>query len=270
MVARAKIVASDFLRLCQVCGLVTGARWLGAVALEAKDILRSANLQPADAALGPGPFDCRLRGARARLSGQQVISGIREIWCRDVYLGGQLAIEDGDVVVDLGANMGNFTMLALGHGPRVRAVAVEPNPELVQALKRQLEVNGWSDRCLVLNAFVGEPNEKLHELRRQGMALGGFLSDADVLAAAGGGSIALLKCDIEGSEYSALGSDSPLLAASRQLAFELHYGEGDKDGFLERIRRAGFSVWCAREAPNDGVYRAVRPSGDDASPTRAG
>ena len=79
--------------------------------------------------MGPGPYDVRLGAARARLFGEQVISGIREIWVRDVYLNrGILSIAPDATVVDLGANAGNFTMLALAHGSGVRCVSVEADP----------------------------------------------------------------------------------------------------------------------------------------------
>src|SRR4051812_15958000 len=121
-----RIVFRDFIGLVRVCGIGVALRWLVMIALNFKKCARARNLQPADLAMGPGPFSARLGTARAKLFGEQAISGIREIWVRDVYLNhGRLSIPPDATVVDLGANMGNFTVLALGHGPGVRCVSVE-------------------------------------------------------------------------------------------------------------------------------------------------
>src|ERR1700677_758847 len=123
-----RIIASDFRGLCRVCGPIVALRWLLAIVLNIKACRRAGNLQPADAALGDGPFHARLRNARAILSGRQVLTGIREIWVRDPYLNDFLSIPENATVVDLGANMGLFTTLALASGGGVRVLAVEADP----------------------------------------------------------------------------------------------------------------------------------------------
>ena len=75
---------------------------------------KTKNLQPADRALGIGPYHVRRGNAIATLKCNNVISAIREIWVRDVYLKNDfLKIPDEGIVVDLGANVGNFSVLAL-------------------------------------------------------------------------------------------------------------------------------------------------------------
>src|ERR1700734_723266 len=109
-----KTIAADALGISRVCGLTTAVRWLGCIAMTMPQCRQTRNLQPADRRMGDGPFSVARSGARARLGGPQVFSGIREIWVRDVYLRGDyLRIPRGASVVDLGANMGNFTCLAL-------------------------------------------------------------------------------------------------------------------------------------------------------------
>lgn len=86
--------------------------------------------------MGSGPFN--VGGAilgSADDPGQDVsvvFSGIREVWVRNVYLrpvdprhagprhvdpGGVLSIPEQGVIVDLGANRGTFTALALARSP---------------------------------------------------------------------------------------------------------------------------------------------------------
>jgi FkbM family methyltransferase len=256
-----RTLLSDTLALARVGGPAFAARWVMQVAANLPQCLALRNLQAADAAMGPGPFDLALRGARAKCVGDQVVSGIREIWARDVYLGGgYLTIRDGDRVVDLGANMGNFTALALGHGPRVRVVSVEANPALLEQLARTLSVNGFADRATVINAFVGGETEKQADLRaRPGIAGVPFLSEAELIARGGLDHIDFLKCDIEGSEFDLLGPESRLLSMTRQLAIEVHRFPGkDADGFRPMLSRLGFEVRVSRENRADLTLLARR------------
>jgi hypothetical protein len=247
----------DVLGLRRVCGWRVATRWVAKVISSAPAIVQQRNLQPADLAMGEGPFACRRGPAVARLVGPQVLSGVREIWCRDVYLGRDLIIPDGSVVVDLGANMGNFTMLALASGPRVRVVAVEPNPALCRLLERQLRTNAWAERCVVINAFVGELTDTVTLEGPDGAPCGpakpaGF---AEVFAATGG-RIDLLKCDIEGSEFGLLTSGSGWLESASQVAMEVHFDMGQVATMEGRLAAAGFVVHRARTNPRDAIVRA--------------
>jgi FkbM family methyltransferase len=52
-------------------------------------------------------------------------------------------LESTDIFVDIGANIGFYTCLALGSGKHV--VAVEPQTDNLQALYTNLTMNGWTD-----------------------------------------------------------------------------------------------------------------------------
>jgi FkbM family methyltransferase len=235
-------------------------RWLGAIISRFSECKRSGNLQPADRAVGAGPFHARLRAARARIVGPGVISGIREIWVRDVYLhGGFLSIPPDAQVVDLGANVGNFTMLALGHGPDVRVIAVEPSQQCRQMLARQLEENGWSTRVRVCDAFIGSRNAISDELLSSpDFAQSRFISEQEFVDAYGISRIDFLKCDIEGSEFGLLTEQSQLLARTQRLAMELHDHSGDRNAFIDMLKRNGFEVLVLRDSPTDCIVLARR------------
>jgi len=64
-------------------------------------------------------------------------------------------LRPGDTFVDIGANFGGYTWWALSRlGRRVRVVAFEPDPELYQGLRFNLELNGF-DNVAVLPLAVG-------------------------------------------------------------------------------------------------------------------
>jgi FkbM family methyltransferase len=53
----------------------------------------------------------------------------------DGYLQNGIEINDGDVVFDVGANIGVFSVRAAQKGPNVRVFAFEPIPDILEALK---------------------------------------------------------------------------------------------------------------------------------------
>ena len=61
-----------------------------------------------------------------------------------------LALGDGDVFVDIGANSGYFSVVAaLRVGARGRVFAFEPNPAVRRQLERHLGLNGITDRVTI-------------------------------------------------------------------------------------------------------------------------
>lgn len=257
-----RVIFSDFAGLARVCGLGVALRWLAMIAINFPSCLRQRNLQPADRAMGPGPFTARLGTARARLFGDQAISGIREIWVRDVYLDrGRLTIPPDGVVVDLGANMGNFTMLALGHGAKVRCVSVEGDPRSVEKLQANLHANGWLDRAELCTQFIGGKTAAQEQLEREIGTAGGqpqFIPEDEFVRRYNLQRIDLLKCDIEGSEFGLLTRHSLLLRMAEQLAVEVHAWGGDMKAFCRMLEEVGFRVHVGAESANDMIVQATR------------
>jgi FkbM family methyltransferase len=227
-----------------------GFRWLLAVACHFSACRKSGNLQPADAALGDGPFHVRLGKSRAILSSRQVITGIREIWVRNPYLGDFLTLGPEAAVVDLGANMGVFTALALGHGPGVHVVAIEADPLECERFRKTVAENGTGPRIQLINAFVGGSTGYQNDLKATDRATSiPSVTEQEILSRAGGGPIHLLKCDIEGSEFAMFANPGPLLAAAQQIAAELHPDSGDTAAALNQLRQMGFELEVESHPP---------------------
>ena len=262
-----KAIASDFKGLREVFGTGLALRWLANIALNARQCLRTRNLHAADMAMGEGPFVARKgsAGARAKLLGAWGFAGAREIWVRDVYLGGgHFRLEPGATVVDLGANRGTFTARALTEQPTANVVSVEPRASDVELLHKLIDLNGWHDRVRICRCFLGGVTEwQQRLLSQESDEYGGvpFLDEAAFLNDHGITRIDFLKCDIEGSEYGLLTPGSRILAVTRQLAMELHDFAGDRQGFLDMLRRQGFEVVVYRESPGDVIVHAWRRDG---------
>jgi FkbM family methyltransferase len=75
----------------------------------------------------------------------------------ELYMGGAEAFEPETVAVfldlcgrasvffDVGAHIGQYTLLAKANHPALKVTAFEPQPSLNRALRDSLELNGWSD-----------------------------------------------------------------------------------------------------------------------------
>jgi len=247
-----KKLTADFLGLARVCGILIACRWLFFVGRYFFDIAKQGNLQTADRAMGEGPFKVNLSryGTSFTVVGGDAISGIREMYVRDTYLSdGLLLIHDGDTVVDLGANMGNFTNLALSCGKHVRVVAVEPSTALNAAFCRSVGLNaGFMERVILIRAFLGKVSRKVQSMIGQDVNYHNvpWISETELINEGQLNKIDFLKCDIEGGEFKLLTSGSKLLSMAQNIAIEVHAFGGDVREFIGGLNRCGFSILAAK------------------------
>jgi FkbM family methyltransferase len=257
-----RAIVSDARGISMRCGWWIMLRWLWNVAMTLPICVKNRNLQAADRRMGNGPFLVSRRGARARLSGQQVFSGIREIWVRDVYLkDNYLVIPGGALVVDFGANLGNFTNLALAQHDDVRVIAVEPSLKLSKSLQTSIAENGWANRAAVKRAFVGLTTKvQLSIAGDPDYRDAPFITEDAFLDEFKIRQIDFLKCDIEGSEFFMLEPESKLLSLTRNLAIEIHAWGGSIALFLDKLRILGFEIGSiAQDASGTCIALCKRP-----------
>jgi len=77
------------------------------------------------------------------LSRQLLVDGIREAISVESF---QRELKEGDCVVDIGANLGYYTLLeARLVGGSGRVYAIEPDPDNVKLLKKNIELNAFSN-----------------------------------------------------------------------------------------------------------------------------
>lgn len=137
----------------------------------------------------------------------------------------------GDVVVDVGANLGYFALLsALAEAPPTAVLAFEPAADNVALLRANLELDGCHDRVEVVHGALAR--ETGHGTLWRSQANGGDhqiyrgdgdrdgetirLFRGDEFLASRVEHIDLLKVDTQGSEVAVLGGLWPLLARSRE------------------------------------------------------
>jgi len=251
----------DFRGIARVAGLGTALRWMGCVVLTLPSALKTRNLLAADQLMGTGPFRVHHATGDALLVGDSAFSGLREIWVRDVYAGGGfLRLPDHGTVVDLGANMGNFSAQALAANPTVRLIAIEPSAPLGAKWATTMATNGFQDRAQLCRAFIGIFTDKQRRDFENDPAYGDAptINEDEFLQRYQIDHIDFLKCDIEGSEFFMMERGSRLLDIADRVAIELHDFGGDPQHFLDTLKEKGFNDlqvdWYGREC----IARAAR------------
>lgn len=79
---------------------------------------------------------------------------VREIWEENVYEVGEGNFGEGSVVVDLGANIGTFSVYAAHMGSKV--YSVEPQPDNYKALVNNINLNNMNDFIIPIDFGISD------------------------------------------------------------------------------------------------------------------
>ncbi len=178
-------------------------------------------------------------------SPHMIFDGYWEYWLTMHFAA---AIKPGDVVLDIGANLGYYTLLAADFvGPAGQVFAYEPNPRVFQYLRDTTGVNGFAQRVRLHNValsdrvraggasfFVprGEPKNGRFTLDRETPDLlkqhgDVFTVSVDTLNADSFERVDFIKIDVEGAEMAVLNGLSPLIEKFRpQIVCEVNFARG--------------------------------------------
>jgi FkbM family methyltransferase len=163
-------------------------------------------------------------------------------------------LRPGDLFVDVGANIGAYTVLA-GAAVGADCVALEPVPSTFAQLRRNVDLNGIGARVELRNVAAGAGREKIRFTDGLGpmnrVATDGERAalEVEVLPLdeiVGAREPLLIKIDVEGFETRVVDGASAVLARPSLLAVLMERnGNGRRYGFDEaalhaRVRAAGF------------------------------
>jgi FkbM family methyltransferase len=162
-------------------------------------------------------------------------------------------------VLDLGANIGLFSLFVLGERPEARIEAFEADPDNAAVLRRVIELNGLSDRWQAIEAAAGAENGEVrfetgrYALSRIGTDAGALVPMVDVLPRVAAAD--LVKLDIEGGEWAILGD--PRFKSSPPPAVVLEYhphlappGRSPRDAVESRLRDCGYALQAIFHHPD--------------------
>ena len=227
------------------------------------------------------PFGDRLGPQAGRLAYR---CDLRDLIAREMCLtGGYAPLETalvraslpaGGTFVDVGANIGYFTLLGASRvGPAGRVVALEPHPHVARVLRQNVEMNGLSHvrvvqaaaadarGTAVLAGFAEDGGNWGVSSLAHAAAAGAPAFDVrcapldEVLDEAGVATADLVKMDVEGAEHRVLRGMRGGLRARRygRVLVEMHpweYGDfaAELGEMAEEMRGAGYTGWLVEES----------------------
>ena len=156
-----------------------------------------------------------------------------------------------DVVLDCGAHIGIFSLLARSAFPHARLMAFEPNPQNIRQIKQLITFNHL-DMELIESAVSTETKEmfffagnshsgRLLQTEGDGAYKVQAINFYETLKQIQPASL-LLKMDIEGGEREVLPAIMPLLPRRTALFFETHFGETGWREIETLLTSNGFQV----------------------------
>ena len=177
------------------------------------------------------------------------------------YLANGIRLGAGATVVDIGANIGTFTVLAASIvGPTGRVIAFEPVSATFARLQSNVALNGLHNVVACREAVDGRdgtieiridaksalstaygaigPGEQAVVESVPCLSIGGLFDRHHI------DRIQLLKVDCEGGEYGIFRSLTPQLASRiDQIAMEVHRVSGESiDALAQTLQSLGFSI----------------------------
>jgi len=146
-------------------------------------------------------------------------------------------------IVDGGANIGMFSVLAAACFPDARLTCYEPDPQNMKMLRRNLDANHVSAE-LLQNGLWGS-NKDLY-FHAQGSSIG-FVDDQPTGTAISCvlpkiGPECWLKLDVEGAEYEVLPALFDLGIYPRWITMEIHYFDTKGHFLLNLLRQHGYQI----------------------------
>ena len=151
----------------------------------------------------------------------------------------QEIIEPGMVVIDAGAHVGYFTLLAARQvGPHGKVYAFEPNPANYRLLRQNIEFNGYDNIVATQKAVsksggvaqlvLSSRDNGTHSLYSQGLPNAekisvDMISLDEFLADEGWPKVDLVKMDVEGAELDVLEGMGRLLQMSPDLRLVMEF-----------------------------------------------
>ncbi len=138
----------------------------------------------------------------------------------------QANVSAGDLVLDVGANIGNHT-LYLAAIAECKVISFEPNASLIEALRRSVQINQLSERVTLMPYGVGHTAGRGHFAALMEENLGGQsieIGEGDIRIVALDelelpGRVRLIKVDVEGMELPVLQGAAGLIEKDRPLIY---------------------------------------------------
>lgn len=211
---------------------------------------------------GCNRLDLRSGESLASPVDEQLLTMFEEVWVDERYSPPGWRLPPGGLVIDIGANVGVFSLWAVRRAGARRVIAFEPTPSTVEALRANLAHNRLGEVSVSQQAVGANRGAASLYARGPGAMNTMFPIDVfgsrfkdlglvdvvtldDVFERFDVDRCDLLKLDCEGAEYDILsGASAATLAKIQAVVAEYHIGmnDGTPDRLRDSLEAAGFEV----------------------------
>lgn len=190
-------------------------------------------------------------------------------------------LSDDAIFIDVGANIGMFTIYALNRIRNGKVIAIEPFPDNIRLIRKSIELNHFknaflyecalSDKNGMVNLYLYE-HDGLHSImggihsytqtQSQGFISVQLRTLDSIVNELGLHKIDLIKIDVEGAELLVLKGASDSLPKINSLIMDIHSRSQKSNGICicplcSFLRQTGFKVRIIRDSDDHSVY-AIR------------
>jgi FkbM family methyltransferase len=190
-----------------------------------------------------------------------LLDGFWEMWITKIFIG---LIQPGMTVVDIGANIGYYSLIAGSHvGEGGKVISFEANPKVFRLLAKSMEVNGFYSRSELVNKGVMDKAGELtfNSLRDHHGSSGFFVPESvaeqfrdqiekinvpclslDDFFRGRDARVDVMKIDAEGAENSIIAGATETLTRNPQIKILMEYTAPNRPA-AERLLELGFHMW---------------------------
>ncbi len=147
-----------------------------------------------------------------------------------LYLTDTFNLDENDVVADIGAAEGNFSLSVIESVKKI--YLFEPNEEWIAPLRATFEP--WKDKVVIINKFVTDFESE------STISMNNFYkANPD---------ITFFKVDIEGEEQNFLNSCESILQQNIDLKIAIctYHKQGDEKAFIKQLKSHGFTTQISK------------------------
>lgn len=163
--------------------------------------------------------DFRLLIPNFKNADKVLLNDFREVYFENVYakhFPNSIVVKENDIVLDIGANIGIFSLWVRKQAKGVKVFAIEPHPKIYQELLQNIELNKVEGQVFPIQRCVSNKegqcqltfDEEVFTMTRIGSAKDSIETDVitiDALVVSEGlNQVDIIKLDIEGAERMAL------------------------------------------------------------------
>ena len=181
----------------------------------------------------------------------------KEVWLKNVYNKNGVFVEEGDLVIDIGAHVGIFSTYASELNKSGKVYSFEPFKENFERLKMHKKLN-QNENLKIYNLGVAGKNGKrffnLHSENTGGHSLHTNKKSKNIIEIEtirlsdfckkeNIETIDFLKIDCEGAEFEILKSDEKLLDKVKKIVLECHPFENNNTSYIyDLLKKYNFKV----------------------------